>query len=206
MFITLNEILDIIIIIAIVGYIFKDFIKVKHHTSYHEDPIKFYQQKPSFSNLKVAILVTAPAIILHELGHKFMAMAFGMTAVLKAAYEFLLLGIVLKILNFGFIFFVPAYVRSGCATEDLVCIANTILNPWIYSLIAFAGPMINGIIWLTCYFMLKSSNTKSKYKPIIFLTKRINGFLFVLNLLPIPGFDGWHVIRGIIESIKLAML
>ena len=200
---TLYEIIDIIIISLVVGYIFKDFIKVKHHASYHDDPIKFYQQKKRSSNFKTAILVTAPAIILHELGHKFVAIGFGMFATLKAAYEFLILGLILKMLNFGFIFFVPAYVTWGCPTK--ACQTYLLANPWVYSLIAFAGPLVNGAIWLICYFVIKSPKTRPKYIPILALIKRINGFLFILNMIPVGygnfGFDGWYVFKGLIYSI-----
>tara|TARA_Y100000034_G_scaffold20219_2_gene23047 strand:+ start:11596 stop:12198 length:603 start_codon:yes stop_codon:yes gene_type:complete len=193
------ELLDIVIISLAIGYIFKDFIKVKHHAKYHEDPIKFYQQNVKLSNFKMAVMITAPTIILHELGHKFMAISFGMIAQLKAAYGFLGLGVLLKLLNFGFIFFVPAYVSWGCPSQECVLVLQQ--NPWIGSLIAFAGPLLNGILWLICYFAIKSSYIKPKYKPMIGLTKRINGFLFVFNLLPIPMFDGWHVVSGLVRSI-----
>ena len=191
------ELLDIVIISLAIGYIFKDFIQVKHHAKYHEDPVKFYSQNVELSNFKMAVLVTAPAIILHELGHKFVAMSFGMIAYLKAAYGFLGLGILLKLMNFGFIFFVPAYVSWGCTNET--CVLMLQQNPWIYSLIAFAGPLVNGVVWLLCYFALK--HVKPKYRPMIGLTKRINGFLFVFNLLPLPMFDGWHVVSGLIKTI-----
>lgn len=195
MFFTLSEIIDIVIITLVLGYIFKDVFRSKQ-VDYYEDPIRFYKQE-SFSSFKTAILITAPAIILHELAHKFMAIAFSMTATLKAAYMFLLFGLVLKLLNFGLIFFVPAYVSWGCENQSCALILQS--NPWIPSVIAFAGPAMNSIIWLTCYFMLKRRNIR--YQHLIILTKRINGFLFILNMLPIPGFDGWHVYSGIVQSI-----
>ena len=203
---TLYELIDIVIITLAIGYIFKDFIKIKHSVKYHDDPVKFYQQQKVPSNFKIAMIVAAPAIILHELGHKLIAIAFGMIAQLKAAYGFLLFGILLKLMNYGFIFFVPAYVSWGCPQGDLMCVGNLYINPWIYSIIAIAGPLMNALVWIVCYFLIKSPNIKPKYKPIIFLTKRINGFLFIFNMLPIPMFDGWHVYSGIIETIKLIML
>jgi len=198
------ELFDMVVITAVLGYIFKDYIKIRHHSKYEDDPVKFYKQKIMTSNFKIAALVTAPAIIFHELGHKFMAIAFGMVAQLHAAYTFLGLGLLLKILNFGFIFFVPAYVSWGC--PDMGCVVLLQQNPWIYSLVAFAGPFVNGLIWLICYFVIKYSMVKPKYLPIIGLTKRINGFLFIFNLLPIPMFDGWHVYSGLWETIKLMMI
>lgn len=170
--ITLSELIDLVLMTFVVGYIFSDFF-IKR------EPLRY---KPRFdiNAILIASAITAPAIILHEFAHKFVALYFNLSAVFHAAYGWLLMGAVLKILNTGFMFFVPAYVSiSGAGTN---------LN---YALIALSGPLMNGILWLICTIIIKLNLTKS-YGSFLYLMKRINGFLFVLNMLPIPGFDGFN--------------
>lgn len=180
MIFTVWELIDMLIMTAFVGFIFKDVFYRKPSADY--DPLKFYQKHDGFENFKFAIAVTAPALILHELSHKFIAMSFGMAATFKAAYTFLGLGAILKMLNSGFIFFVPAYVEitgSGTALH--------------FAIIAFAGPFANLLFWQASKFALKKNYIPHRHVQLAFLTMRINMFLFLFNMLPIPGFDGFKV-------------
>jgi len=36
--------------------------------------------------------------------------------------------------------------------------------------------------------------------PLIYFTKYINGFLFIVNMLPIPGLDGFWVYTGLVSA------
>jgi len=47
----------------------------------------------SWKDFKFAIIITAPAVILHELAHKFVAMAMGLTATFHAWYTGLGIGV-----------------------------------------------------------------------------------------------------------------
>ena len=193
MFFTFAELIDIVIMCAFVGFIFKDlFSKHRYMTA---DPMEFFKKKSfDMENLKFAIMVTAPAIVLHELGHKFAALYFGMVATFHAAYFWLGLGVLLKMMNFGFIFFVPAYVAWGCVGAQCAVLAA---NPWIGSVIAFAGPAVNLILWLGTKVLIANNKIPKKYLVAAKLTERINMFLFIFNMLPIPGFDGSHVFSGL---------
>ena len=141
-----------------------------------------------------AAAVVAPAIIFHELGHKLVAMGYGLPATFHAAYSWLALGIVLKLLNFGFIFFVPAFV-SFPAT----------VTPLQSSLIAFAGPGVNLVLWLSALALLRYPRMarrigiRERHLPILALTGRINMFLFIFNMLPLPFFDGAKVFSGLLS-------
>jgi len=184
-FFTFGEIFDIVIMTVIVGYIFSGVFKKPVAHDY--DPLKHFKPGFNFDDMKFAILVTAPAIIIHELGHKFVALGFGMSATFQAAYTFLVLGLALKLLSFPFIFFVPAFVSitgTGTALQ--------------FSLIAFAGPGINLILWLGTKLIIKQKLLPQKYSPALLLTSRINMFLFIFNMLPIPGFDGSKVLNGLL--------
>ena len=184
---TFSEIFDILVMTAVVGYIFSGIFKKP--TSYDYDPIKQFKYGFNIEDFKFAAMVTAPAIILHELGHKFVALGFGLQATFKAAYFFLGLGLILKFMNFGFIFFVPAYISIlGRAT------------PLEFSLVAFAGPAINLVLWLGSLAAVKYNLFPKKYNPFLLLTGKINMFLFIFNMIPIPGFDGSKVFSGLIQA------
>lgn len=183
---SVSEIVDIIIMTLFVGFIFKDiFVKPQNFT----DPLKALMSR-SRGNFWYAAAVTAPAIILHEFGHKFVAMAYGMQATFEAAYLWLGIGLILKLLNFGFIFFVPAYVTiTGAAT------------PLQFSIVAFAGPAVNMVIWMSMILVERNGWVKPKHNHFVTLTKRINMFLFIFNMLPIPLFDGYKVFSGLYGAL-----
>jgi Zn-dependent protease len=185
MILTLQELFDIVMMSLIVGYIFSDIL-ARFSKPIRYEPLRSYATRFDLENLKFASLVTAPAIILHELGHKFVALTYGLQATFHAAYPWLGIGLLLKMMGTGFIFFVPAYVSIlGTATH------------FQFALIAAAGPLVNMALWLGSAFALKAKLVKRRYLPLVFLTSRINMFLFIFNMIPIPGFDGSKVFSGL---------
>jgi len=195
MFISLREILDIAAMTLIVGFIFVGFI-----SRFRQKPVQGFDWKAFW----IAALVTAPAIILHELSHKFVAMGLGFSATFYAAYIFLAIGVVLALLKSNFIFFVPAYVMIG----NGAAIPST-----TYSMIAVAGPAMNLVLWIgswIAFSKLKNKFAGARHLPpksarlwllILYLTKQINMLLFIFNMLPIPGFDGWKFYSGLLQAI-----
>ena len=137
------------------------------------------------------MMAVAPAIILHEFGHKFVAMAFGLQATFHAAYFWLGLGVVLKLMGTGFIFFVPAYV------------AHSYTNSAVASLfVAGAGPFVNLAIWLGATGWKKYGKVKShKVLSLLHITAKVNMFLFFFNMIPIPPFDGSTFFRALLAII-----
>ena len=186
-FFTFGELFDMVVMTLVVGYIFSGLFKKPVEEDY--DPLKQLKQGFFSDDFKFAVLVAAPAIIFHELGHKSVALSFGLEAQFQAAYFFLMLALLMKLMNFGFIFIVPAYVSIiGRAT------------PLESSLIAFSGPAVNLILWLLALFALKKNFFPKKYNVALLLTSRINMFLFIFNMLPIPGFDGSKVFMGLVQA------
>ena len=178
------EIIDIIIMSIVLGVIFSDIARI------FRSPYSYSEKGFDWDGFKFAVMATAPAIILHEFGHKFVAMAFGLNAVFNAAYGWLGFGMLLKILNTGLIFFVPAYVSiTGNA------------SPLVYSGVAFVGPGVNLILWLGSGYILKKNLVNKKYHSLLYLTKQINMLLFIFNMLPIPMFDGFKVYSGVLKTI-----
>jgi Zn-dependent protease len=188
----LLEIFDIIIMALAIGFIFKDIFRYAPKVEVFTPEYYMQRKKFQWNDFWFAVAVVAPSIILHEFGHKFVAMAFGLSAVFHAAYTWLVIGILLKLIGFGFIFFVPAYtlISSG--------------SPFTMAIVALAGPLVNLIIWLSAYFALKYQK-KLKIsrlnQHLLFLAKKINMFLFIFNMLPIPGFDGFSFFSYIFKAL-----
>lgn len=181
---SIRELIDILIMTCAVGYIFVDFFR-------------FSRTRGSFDWKAwwFACLVTAPALIAHELAHKFTALLAGLQATFHAAYLWLGIGIVLKLLHTPFIFFVPGYVSIGCAS------ASCNPSPLILATTAFAGPALNGALYLLSWAVLNYHRLHSKKWLVFWLvTRRINGFLFILNMLPIPGIDGFSVYTNLFKA------
>ena len=189
--ITFGEIIDLVLMTFFVGYIFSDMIPIRRE---NYDPLAHYKRKFDFERLKFAIMATAPAIILHELAHKFVALGFGLDAIFYAFYRSsftLMLGvftIISKLTGFGFMFFVPGFVSISGNGTNLQ-----------FALTAFAGPFVNLILWLGSWYILKNKKYRKKNFLLLILTQRINMFLFIFNMLPIPGFDGYKVFIGLIR-------
>jgi Zn-dependent protease len=193
--ITFGEIIDLLIMTFFVGYIFSGIMPVRREE--HYDPLVHYKKGFDFDGLKFAIMATAPAIILHELAHKFVAIGFGLNAIFSAFYRdmfTLMLGIltvISKLTGFGFMFFVPGFVRIAGNGTHLQ-----------FALTAFAGPLVNLVLWLVPLYLIKNKLYKKKHYLLLLLTQRINMFLFIFNMLPLPGFDGYKVFTGLISTFS----
>ena len=99
----------------------------------------------------------------------------------------LLLGVFLRVIGSPFIILAPGYVSVN---PDL---------PIELAVIAFTGPFINLLLFLTAIFVLRFKR-KLKRKEFLFwhLTKMINLWLFIFNMIPIPPLDGSKVLAGLL--------
>lgn len=182
---SIQELIDVIIMTLGVGFIFKDSFQI-HDVPKDYDPLTAYEKRGT--EFWKACLITAPGVIFHELAHKLVALGFGLSATFHAAYGWLAIGILLKLMNFGLIFFVPGYV-------SIIGIATL----WQDILIAFAGPFLNLFLFGFASLALKFHVFSRRHDLTLGLMKQINLFLFVFNILPIPGFDGFRVWAGLFE-------
>ena len=172
------EIIRMIITTAALGYIFSAFISKKS--------IYGVYKSISMEDIKLAALISAPAVILHEMAHKFVAMAFGISAEFFASYTGLALGVILKMFGSPFLVFIPGYV--------IISSANIIQS----GIISFAGPFTNLLLWLSATVIVKYYHRlKNKHMLIIILTKKINGILFLFNMIPFGFFDGANVLSAV---------
>ena len=185
--VTGREILDLVVMVVAVGFVFKDYLRVP--VSDYE-PLKEFRRtlflRAGFltRGFKDSVILTAPAVALHEIAHKAVAIGFGLEATFHAAYPWLGLGILLKVLNAPFLFFVPGYVEVH---------NSHLVGPLEHGLIAFAGPLTNLLLFTFAALAIRQKWFAEKYFPWLHLTKRINLFLFAFNMIPFGFFDGAQV-------------
>lgn len=186
---TITEIIYFIVLTVGIGYIFTGYIRKPTSEVYKAFSFKKYRF--NLQDFLFSILIVAPAIILHELAHKFVAMAYGLQANFYIFWQGLGLGVLLKLIHSPLLIIAPGYVSIvGSPT-----IAQS-------TLIAFAGPAVNLILFLGAGYILKHSSKLSRTQAIaLYLTKQINLLLFVFNMLPIPPLDGSKVFGGLIKLI-----
>ena len=208
---TLQEIIDAIVMSFVMGLIFSDFFsrynkKMKKQVHVY-DPIEAAYSSAktrigpltfNWEDIKFAIALIAPAIILHELGHKFVAMGFGVSATFNVPYPFLIIALILKVMNFPFLIVVPAFVSYP----------GGILSPFQSAWVALAGPLANFAIFFLCTLVLKhykritGKKLSERAITILGLTKKVNLFLGLFNMIPIRPFDGGQFLASVIEGIS----
>ncbi len=174
MLITIMEIFDMLVMALAIGFIFSDYFG------------RFAKRRANLRGFDwrgtvIAALITSPGIVLHEAMHKFVAISQGLQATFHASYFGLMIGIILKFANFGFIFFIPGYVATSGTGTNLQ-----------YAIIAIAGPLTNFALWLMPHLYLKLGKVSRRWYGFWYVFKQINLLLFVFNMLPIPGFDGFN--------------
>ncbi len=198
MLLSLTELFDIVLMTLLIGFLFKDVFKAPTRNNY--DPLAAYSAptKSKLQDFWFAAAVTAPGVIIHELAHKFVAMSFGMQATFHAFYAnttTLFLGVVAviaKLTGFGFVFLVPGFV-------SILPNANT--TPLQFAMVAFAGPLVHGIFYIGALIYQRNTKRLTRQKAqFLQFFKYINGFLFIINMLPIPGIDGFNVYMSLIKA------
>ncbi|MDP4012452.1 MAG: site-2 protease family protein [Candidatus Nanoarchaeia archaeon] len=184
---TIREIIDLVILTVGLGYIFSAYIS-RPKT---ELELVYPKLGLSWRDFKFAIIVTAPAVILHELAHKFVAMGFGLEAVFKAWYAGLGIGVFLRVINSPLILLAPGYVQIPPSSSNLAIFMT-----------AFAGPLTNLLLFGVAGYILTHAKKLTRNQAItIYLTKQINFFLFIFNMLPIPPLDGSKVFSALFQLI-----
>ena len=183
------ELIDIIIMSLAIGYIFSNAFSKPISTDNY-DPLKNYKSSTNnWQNIKRAALIAGPAIALHELSHKFVAILFGAKAVLYAPYGMYFLVIILKLLGFPFLFLVGAFV------------SHTPLPAFQSSLVSVAGPMANLLLWYLSLQAVKRKWFDQKYIGYLVPFAKLNFFLAIFNMIPIPGFAGFNFIVFLFKAI-----
>lgn len=187
MLFTLSEIAQILITIVAIGFIFSGFIKKPRVHDYFEDLLHSRGRWSRFFNwddFKFSTAIVAPAIILHELAHKFAGFALGYASYYQMSGFGLSIGVFLRLIGSRFLFFLPGYVVVPAADKIHM------------GLIAFAGPAVNLALFGVSWAMLESGRFR-KYARALYISKLINLWLFIFNMLPIPPLDGSKVFAAL---------
>lgn len=183
MFLNLSEIVSLVIISVLLGYIFSGFI---------QRPRKEFEFRKRFDweDIKFAMIIAAPAVVLHEFGHKFVAIFFGLDATFHIFWFGLLIGVIIKLFSFPLLILAPAYVAIPAGATSLQSV-----------MIAFAGPAVNLLLFGVSWLMLKYRKKMTTNERVIWIiSKRLNLLLFAFNLIPIPPLDGYQVLDGLMRS------
>ena len=188
MIFTLRELLDLVIMTVAIGYIFSAYVRRDPLEGY--DPIVHYSKNRFVEDIKQGTLIAAPAIVLHELAHKFVAMAFGATATLHAPLGWYALVVAMRLLNFPLLFFVGGYVTI-----------QTPLPPLESAIVSFAGPLTNLLLYLIITAAIRFGLIHRKYYQIASMSGRLNLFLFIFNMIPLPGFDGYNFFSKLVQFL-----
>jgi len=184
---TIRELIDLVIMTVVIGYIFSTFIKRVPVSGY--DPFNYYRKNSFIEDIKSGIIIAAPAIVLHELSHKFVAQAFGAYAVLEAPLNWYAFVIFLRLINFPVIFLVGGIVK------------HSYLPPLQSALVAAAGPLTNLLLYFLLVGIIRHQLVNKNYWSIIEISAKLNLFLFAFNMIPIPGFDGFSFFSNILNVI-----
>ncbi|KPN31698.1 Zn-dependent protease [Halolamina pelagica] len=133
--------------------------------------------------LVVSLLTAGVGFLLHELGHKVMAVRYGNVAAFRAEYNMLFLAIMSAFL--GFIFAAPGAVHHrGRLTERQ------------HGLIALAGPAVN-LVLAVVFVPLWIAGGVAGIGLLELLGGRglaVNLFLAAFNMIPIGALDGKTVV------------
>ena len=173
----------------VIGFIFSRFFRKE--PSYSYDPLSYYSRQNTLINQIIyGAIIAAPAVVLHELSHKFVAMSFGANAILHAPYKMYAIVILMVLLNFPIIFLVGGYVNI-----------LTPLPPLPIAFVAVAGPLMNLILWFIFKSLIKYNIAPKKYWRELGMMAKLNLFLAGFNMLPIPGFDGFNFFQALFQTI-----
>lgn len=144
--------------------------------------------------LLVSVLAIGSGFILHELGHKFLAIRYGAWAEFRAWAMGLMMALMFALIA-GVVFAAPGavYIQGNITREQ-------------NGRISLMGPLINLAFAGVCFpVVLLTIGTGILY-TIFFYIYFINAFLAVFNLLPIPPLDGSKIARWNVPIYILALI
>lgn len=173
------EIIQIVISTLALAYIFQDL---------------FMEKKALFDRkaFLYSALLSTFSVTIHELAHKLTAISFGHEAVYYASFIGLGLGVALRTLMVSKelklpIFFIPAFVSIPGQ-----------ITPYLDAVISIAGPLSNLSLYLISEVILRLTKISSKFLVIL---SKINLLLFLFNMIPIFGTDGYHFFTSVMNMM-----
>lgn len=123
--------------------------------------------------------VVGGAVILHEVGHKYVAERYGYTARFVSNDLMLVIGVLMAFT--GFIFIAPGAVH-----------VRGLQDRRQNALIAWAGPAVNAALAFAAYIMIGVTGDTEYFRLLLI----VNAVLGAFNMLPVGGFDGEKIWAG----------
>lgn len=137
----------------------------------------------------------AVSLCLHELGHAVVALRGGDSSVRDKGYltldprryvdPMLSLGLPLFLLAVGG---VP--LPGGAVWIE----RHRLRSRWISSAVSLAGPLVNLVLAVLLTVLVSSTTLPLPLAGVLSWLALVQVLAFVLNLLPVPGLDGWGVL------------
>lgn len=157
-----------------------------------EDPRRFF----------ISTLIVVFSICLHEFCHAFAALKMGDPTAAENGH------LTLNPLKQMGITSILMLLIIGIAWGAVPVNPQNIRSRWKALLISVAGPLANlflfAVGWSAFGILM---NHFSDVKPIVLeavlFFGLINGVLFLFNMLPVPGLDGWAVVQVFFRKIRL---
>ena len=177
-----EEISDIIIAVVVLTVLYA--ISVTRPMGWSKENLMLF--------IPISFVAVGLGFILHELGHKFVAQHFGFKSEFRKWNSGLILGIISSLS--GYMIFAPGAVYFGSYGRMVTDEEN--------GKISIAGPLVNillAILFLSITMFMRnfvSMNNNVSYILLLtaYLAFRVNSYLAVFNLIPIPPLDGSKVI------------
>ena len=161
----------------------------------------------SLVDIIAALVATATGFILHELGHKFVAMRRGYVAHFRVWAWGIALALITALASQGqFLFGAPGAVYIAPAAGVLSYGAYTSSHTSVKqdkALISAAGPGTNMAFALAFLLLVLVLPTESFWNTVTTYGFILNVGLGSFNMLPIPPLDGYKIFRG---SVPLGLL
>ena len=159
----------------------------------------------SLDYIAAAFIATATGFVLHEMGHKFVAMRHGYIAHFKIWTWGIALALIIAIVSQGqFIFGAPGAVYIAPATGLLSYeYASQRSEKRDNAVISAAGPGTNLAFALFFLFLIFVLPVNGFWSTVVSYGFTLNVGLGSFNMLPIPPMDGYKIFKG---SVPLGLL
>ncbi|MCD6547744.1 MAG: hypothetical protein J7K22_04305 [Nanoarchaeota archaeon] len=172
---TLGEIRDLIFSAIILGFLFSSILHYFQYTGFAS----------LVKNFLISVVIVGPALILHELAHKFMAQRYGC----KAHYVLWPMGAIFSIfLSFltGVIFAALGAVMISTKYSTRLGYKYIELSREEIGKISISGPLTNLGLAIISFIL-------SPLSKIFLVSAQVNLIVAMFNLIPFPPLDGSKV-------------
>ncbi len=149
----------------------------------------------------MALLVVF-SICCHEFAHAWMALRQGDPTAASRGH------LTLNPLRQMGIASIIMFLLAGIAWGSVPVNPRNFRHKYSAALTAFAGPCVNLILYVFFTAMLAALVTaghgESEAAQWMIRGAVLNTVLFCLNMIPVPGFDGWNVLCGLFPRLRFS--